>query len=77
MTQLTSKSTCERKHTYYKRKSAQNARARRNKRAGYDYLRYYQCNVCNYWHVTTQYKERSKDDNNLDQADSPTETKDN
>lgn len=78
MTQLTSKLTCQRKHTYYKSRSASNARARRNKRAGYDYLRSYKCNVCNYWHLTTQYKERrEEDDNNLNQVDSPTEAKDN
>lgn len=57
MTQLTSKTVCRRKHTYYTQASATRARKRRNKAAGYNYLRAYQCDVCNYWHVTTQDKE--------------------
>lgn len=78
MTQLTSELTCQRKRTYYKGKSASRASARRNKSAGYNYLRSYKCNVCDYWHLTTQYKERSEEyDNNLNQVDSPTKTKDN
>lgn len=57
MAQLTSKKTCERKHTYHSQATATRARKRRNKRAGYNYLNTYQCNVCKLWHVTTQVQE--------------------
>lgn len=56
-TQLTSPETCKQKHTYHSSETAKRARKRRNKAAGYDYLRHYQCNVCGFWHLTTQAKE--------------------
>jgi hypothetical protein len=52
--QLTSKKVCARKHTYASNKIAYNAQKRRNKAAGYKYLRRYQCNICTLWHLTTQ-----------------------
>lgn len=52
--QLTSPSTCKQKHTYHSQATATRARKRRNKAAGYNYLRTYQCNACNFWHVTAQ-----------------------
>ena len=57
MTQLTSELACSRKTTYYRKESAKRAVKRRNKAAGYKYLRSYKCNVCEFWHATTQYKE--------------------
>jgi hypothetical protein len=57
MTQLTKKSTCRQKRTYHTQATATRAKKRRNKAAGYDYLRTYQCNVCNLWHVTAQVQE--------------------
>lgn len=57
MVQLTKSQTCKKKHTYYTSNAAKSARARRNKAAGLKYLRSYRCNICNYWHVTTQVKE--------------------
>jgi hypothetical protein len=54
--QLTLPKTCEQKHTYYSQKTATRAKKRRNKAAGIDYLRTYQCNVCEKWHVTTERK---------------------
>lgn len=57
--QLTSPKTCKQKHTYASQKIATAAKKRRNKAAGIEYLRTYQCNVCNLWHVTTQRKEQS------------------
>lgn len=54
MTQLTSKKTCAQKTTYRTNEAAGRAVRRRNKAAGYKYLRRYQCNVCLRWHVTTQ-----------------------
>jgi len=52
--QLTLPKTCKQKHTYHTSKTASAAKKRRNKAAGYNYLRTYQCNVCNLWHVTAQ-----------------------
>ena len=52
--QLTSEQTCKQKHTYHSKATATRARKRRNKTAGYDYLNFYQCNVCKLWHLTTQ-----------------------
>lgn len=56
MSQLTTKRTCKQKHTYCSQATATAARKRRNKAAGINYLRTYQCNVCELWHVTTQMK---------------------
>ena len=55
--QLTSPQTCKQKRTYHSAATARRARKRRNKAAGIDYLRSYQCNVCGLWHVTTQRKD--------------------
>lgn len=57
MSQLTTRKSCTIKNTYYSKESAKRAKKRRNKTAGYNYLRAYQCNVCEFWHVTTQVKE--------------------
>lgn len=54
--QLTSEATCKQKHTYHSAETAKRARKRRNKAAGINYLRSYQCNVCNLWHLTTERK---------------------
>ena len=54
--QLTSPKICKQKSTYHSAATATRARKRRNKAAGYEYLRTYQCNVCNLWHVTTERK---------------------
>lgn len=54
--QLTTKRTCKQKHTYHSQATATRAKKRRNKAAGINYLRTYQCNVCNLWHVTTERK---------------------
>ena len=59
--QLTSPAICKQKTTYHSKDTAKRAAKRRNKAAGYKYLRPYQCNVCNLWHVTTQVKESSND----------------
>jgi len=58
--QLTSKKTCKQKHTYHSQATATRAKKRRNKAAGINYLNTYQCNVCHFWHVTTQVQEKSK-----------------
>ena len=55
--QLTSVKTCKHKHTYHSATTATRAKKRRNKAAGYNYLRTYQCNVCEKWHVTAQVDE--------------------
>ena len=52
--QLTTTQTCKQKHTYNSNETARRAVRRRNKASGYNYLRKYQCNICNYWHVTAQ-----------------------
>ena len=54
--QLTSLKICKQKHTYYSRDTAYKAKRRRNKAAGIAYLRNYQCNVCELWHLTTEKK---------------------
>lgn len=61
-TQLTRPKTCKRKHTYHTQAVATRAKKRRNKAAGYNYLRTYKCNVCNFWHVTTQVQEEQTND---------------
>lgn len=58
MNQLTTPKICQQKHTYYSLEAARRAKKRRNKAAGYNYLRHYQCNVCNLWHLTTQSKDK-------------------
>ena len=55
--QLTSLKVCMRKHAYKTNKAAVAAKKRRNKAAGYKYLRQYKCNMCAYWHVTSESKE--------------------
>ena len=62
MAQLTSEESCKRKHMYHSYKTAKRAEKRRNKAAGYKYLRLYQCNVCDYWRLTTQGKEVNSDE---------------
>jgi hypothetical protein len=57
MAQLTTDKTCKQKTMYHSKETAKRAVKRRNKAAGYKYLRHYQCNVCDFWHVTTQIKE--------------------
>lgn len=52
--QVTSTRTCKQKHLYHTNATAKRAVKRRNKAAGYKYLRSYQCNVCGFWHVTSQ-----------------------
>lgn len=59
MSQLTSGNTCRQKHSYHSSKTATAAKKRRNKAAGYNYLRTYQCNICQLWHVTTQEQEKT------------------
>lgn len=54
--QLTSPLACRRKRTYLSNATAKRARKRRNKAAGYKYLRHYQCNECGLWHLTTEDK---------------------
>ena len=54
--QLTSDDVCRHKHSYHTAKTAVRAKKRRNKAAGYNYLRHYQCNSCGFWHLTTQIK---------------------
>lgn len=54
--QLTRARTCKQKHTYHSEATATRAKKRRNKAAGIKYLRTYQCNICEFWHVTTQKK---------------------
>lgn len=54
--QLTSADTCKQKTTYHSAETAKRAVKRRNKAAGYRYLRRYKCNVCIFWHATTQDK---------------------
>lgn len=61
--QLTSERTCKRKRLYHSAATASRARKRRNKAAGYNYLRSYKCNVCSFWHVTTQMKVEDGEDN--------------
>lgn len=56
--QLTSLKACQQKHTYYSQAAGTRARKRRNKAAGVDYLRSYKCNVCGFWHVTSQKKDK-------------------
>jgi hypothetical protein len=57
MSQLTTKETCKQKRNYHTRMTAVRAVKRRNKAAGYNYLRQYKCNNCIFWHVTTQVKD--------------------
>lgn len=52
--QLTAEKTCKQKRTYYSAENARQAKKRRNKAAGINYLRSYRCNVCDLWHVTTE-----------------------
>lgn len=59
--QLTSDKTCKNKHTYHRSKTASAAAKRRNKAAGFKYLRAYQCNVCEMWHLTTERKIEEED----------------
>ena len=59
--QLTDPKTCKQKRMYHSNKTATAAVKRRNKSAGYKYLRKYQCNVCNFWHVTAQVKETTSE----------------
>jgi hypothetical protein len=54
--QLTTKETCQQKHSYPSREAAYRAVKRRNKAAGYKYLRAYRCNEGYHWHVTTEVK---------------------
>ena len=54
--QLTTNKVCKQKHTYWSAETASRAKKRRNKAAGINYLRSYQCNVCELWHVTTEKK---------------------
>lgn len=55
--QLTSARTCKRKRTYNTSATAGRAVKRRNA-SGKKFLVKYQCNVCNYWHVTAQEQEK-------------------
>lgn len=68
MTQLTSVKKCKQKHTYTSQGSATKAKKRRNKAWGYDYLWSYQCNVCQFWHVTSQIQEKQMKDEIADAA---------
>lgn len=61
--QLTTAKTCKEKVSYWSGITAKRAVQRRNKTAGYKYLRKYKCNVCEMWHVTTQMKVEGKDEN--------------
>lgn len=54
MSQQTTEKTCMTKRMYHSNVTAKRAVKRRNKAAGYKYLRRYQCNVCSFWHVTSQ-----------------------
>lgn len=54
MSQLTSEATCKQKTMYHSLATAKRARKRRNKAAGYNYLRHYKCDKCDYYHLTTQ-----------------------
>ena len=54
--QLTSPEKCKSKHTYWSYDNAHKAAQRRNKAAGYKYLRAYKCDNCYGWHVTTEVK---------------------
>jgi hypothetical protein len=54
--QLTTPETCYRKRKYWSYDTGHRAVKRRNKAAGYKYLRCYKCNVCKLWHVTTEIK---------------------
>lgn len=54
--QLTDPETCKAKNMYHSKKTAKRAVKRRNKAAGYRYLRHYKCNVCGFYHATTQVK---------------------
>jgi len=56
--QLTRPETCKQKTMYHSKETAKRAAKRRNKAAGYKYLRHYQCDVCWFWHLTTQVKEQ-------------------
>lgn len=55
--QLTKIKTCKSKRIYWSKATAYRAAKRRNKAAGYKYLRSYRCNNCELWHLTTQDKE--------------------
>ena len=55
--QLTSPKTCQQKHMYHSNETAKRAEKRRNKAYGHKYLFRYQCNICDYWHLTTQSQE--------------------
>jgi hypothetical protein len=55
-TQLTTPDTCKHKHMYHSNKTAVRAKKRRNKAAGINYLRHYECNNCGYWHLSTERK---------------------
>ena len=59
MSQFTSPETCKQKHKYWAYDTAHKAAQRRNKAAGYKYLRAYKCDLGEHWHVTTQDKEQS------------------
>lgn len=52
--QLTTPKACKNKRLYHSNETAKRAVKRRNKAAGYKYLRKYQCNVCGFWHVTSE-----------------------
>ena len=54
--QLTTKKVCEQKNFYWSYKTASNAKKRRNKSAGINYLRVYKCNRGEHWHLTTEVK---------------------
>lgn len=54
--QLTTPTACRQKTMYNSNETAKRAVKRRNKAAGYKYLRHYQCNVCGFWHVTSEAK---------------------
>ncbi len=54
---LTSKKTCKQKHTYHSRITAKRARKRRNAAGKFYFTAAYQCNVCHFWHLTTQNQE--------------------
>lgn len=57
MSQLTSKSACKQKKSYHSYETARRAVKRRNKAAGYKYLRAYKCDKCSIWHLTTEEKD--------------------
>lgn len=58
MAQLTSIETCKKKRMYHSNATAKRAEKRRNKAYGHKYLYRYQCNVCGFWHLTTQIQEK-------------------